>query len=66
MQTGSSVWKARSKDIRDVLKIAKLSNPADRKEDVTRPVDIPQKVSQKLARNIIDHSDVARMLNLIL
>jgi hypothetical protein len=36
IQIASSVWKAGSRDIRDVLKIAKLCNPVDKDEDVAR------------------------------
>jgi holliday junction DNA helicase RuvB len=43
IQIASSVWKMESKDIRDVLKIAKLCNPADTEEDVTRLISIHQK-----------------------
>src|ERR687885_604980 len=43
IQIASSVWKAGSKDIRDVLKIAKLCNPTDGEEDVARLVSIHQK-----------------------
>ena len=43
IQIASSVWKAGSRDIRDVLKIAKLCNPADGKEDITRLISIHQK-----------------------
>jgi hypothetical protein len=32
----TSVWKAGSKVMRDVLKIAKLCNPADTEEDIIR------------------------------
>ena len=39
----SSVWKAGSRDIRDVLKIAKLCNPADGEEDIARLITIHQK-----------------------
>jgi MoxR-like ATPase len=39
----SSVWKMRSKDIRDVLKIAKLCNPSDTEEDINRLISIHQK-----------------------
>jgi hypothetical protein len=42
-QIASSVWKTGSKDIRDVLKIAKLCNPADTKEDINRLISIHQK-----------------------
>jgi holliday junction DNA helicase RuvB len=35
VQIASSVWKTGSKDIRDVLKIAKLCNPSDGEEDIT-------------------------------
>lgn len=38
----SSVWKAGSRDIRDVLKIAKLCNAADT-EDINRLMSIHQK-----------------------
>jgi MoxR-like ATPase len=34
IQISSSVWKTGSRDIRDVLKIAKLCNPADTEEEV--------------------------------
>jgi MoxR-like ATPase len=43
IQIASSVWKAGSKDIRDVLKIAKLCNPSDREEDISRLISIHQK-----------------------
>src|ERR687885_617400 len=43
IQIASSVWKSGSRDIRDVLKIAKLCNPADTEEDVTRLILIHQK-----------------------
>jgi hypothetical protein len=43
IQIASSVWKAGSRDIRDILKIAKLCNPADTEEDVTRLISIHQK-----------------------
>ena len=43
IQIASSVWKAGSRDIRDVLKIAKLCNPADGEEDITRLVSIHQR-----------------------
>jgi holliday junction DNA helicase RuvB len=39
----SSVWKSGSRDIRDVLKIAKLCNPADTEEDITRLITIHHK-----------------------
>jgi hypothetical protein len=39
----SSVWKIGSKDIRDVLKIAKLCNPVDTEEDIDRLICIHQK-----------------------
>ncbi len=39
----SSVWKTGSKDIRDVLKIAKLCNPADTEADINRLIFIHQK-----------------------
>ena len=43
IQIASSVWKAGSRDIRDVLKIAKLCNPADTEEDINRLIAIHQK-----------------------
>jgi hypothetical protein len=44
MQIASSaVWKAGSKDIRDILKIAKLCNPMDIGEDINRLILIHQK-----------------------
>jgi holliday junction DNA helicase RuvB len=43
IQIASSVWKTGSKDIRDVLKIAKLSNPSDTEQDINRLIDISQK-----------------------
>ena len=39
----SSVWKSGSRDIRDVLKIAKLCNPTDTEEDINRLISIHQK-----------------------
>jgi Holliday junction DNA helicase RuvB len=43
IQIASSVWKAGGRDIRDVLKIAKLCNPTDTNEDITRLISIHQK-----------------------
>jgi len=43
MQIASSVWKTGSRDIRDVLKIAKLCNPSDTEEDINRLISIHQK-----------------------
>jgi len=43
IQIASSVWKTGSKDIRDVLKIAKLCNPSDGDEDIARLISIHQK-----------------------
>jgi MoxR-like ATPase len=43
IQIASSVWKTGSKDIRDVIKIAKLSNASDTEEDVNRLISIHQK-----------------------
>jgi MoxR-like ATPase len=43
IQIASSVWKTGSRDIRDVLKIAKLCNPSDREEDISRLIAIHQK-----------------------
>jgi hypothetical protein len=44
MQIASSaVWKAGSKDIRDILKIAKLCNPMDTGEDINRLILMHQK-----------------------
>ena len=36
IQIASSIWNAGSRDIRDVLKIAKLCNRADTEEDISR------------------------------
>ena len=47
IQIASSVWKTGSKDIRDVLKIAKLCNPTDTEEDVNRLIAIHQKYRKK-------------------
>jgi MoxR-like ATPase len=43
IQIASSVWKMGSRDIRDVLKIAKLCNPADTEENINRLIFIDQK-----------------------
>jgi Holliday junction resolvasome RuvABC ATP-dependent DNA helicase subunit len=43
IQIASSVWKNGSRDIRDVLKIAKLCNPRDSEEDINRLISIHQK-----------------------
>ena len=43
IQIAASVWKTGSKDIRDVLKIAKLCCAADTEEDVSRLLSIHQK-----------------------
>jgi MoxR-like ATPase len=43
IQIASSVWKTGSKDIRDVLKIAKLCNPTDTQEDINRLISIHHK-----------------------
>src|ERR671932_1675462 len=43
IQIASSVWKSGSRDIRDVLKIAKLCNHSDTEEDINRLISIHQK-----------------------
>jgi hypothetical protein len=43
IQIASSVWNAGSRDIIDVLKIAKLCNLADGEEDITGLISIHQK-----------------------
>jgi Holliday junction resolvasome RuvABC ATP-dependent DNA helicase subunit len=43
IQITSSVWKTGSRDVRDVLKIAKLCNPTDTEEDINRLISIHQK-----------------------
>jgi MoxR-like ATPase len=43
IQIASSVWKTGSRDVRDVLKIAKLCNPSDIQEDIDRLISIHQK-----------------------
>ncbi|MFL6319899.1 MAG: hypothetical protein ACJ72Q_05455 [Nitrososphaeraceae archaeon] len=42
IQIASSVWKTGSRDIRDVLKIAKLCNPSDGEEDISRLIHTPK------------------------
>ena len=39
IQIASSVWKTGSRDIRDVLKIAKLCSPVDTEEDINRHIN---------------------------
>ncbi|MFL6462541.1 MAG: AAA family ATPase, partial [Nitrososphaeraceae archaeon] len=43
IQIASSVWKIGSRDIRDVLKIAKLCNTMDTEEDIRRLISIHHK-----------------------
>jgi MoxR-like ATPase len=43
IKIASSIWKSESRDIRDALKIAKLCNPSDTEEDITRLITISQK-----------------------
>jgi hypothetical protein len=43
IQIASSAWKAGSRAIRDVLKIAKLCDPNDTEEDINRLISIHQK-----------------------
>jgi MoxR-like ATPase len=43
IQMASSVWKTGSRDIRDVLKIAKLCNRSDTEEDINRLISIHHK-----------------------
>jgi hypothetical protein len=43
IQIASSVWKTGSRDIRDVLKIAKLCNPTDTEQDIHRLISIHYK-----------------------
>jgi hypothetical protein len=43
IQIASSVWKTASRDIRDVLKIAKLCRPSDGEEEITRLMPIHKK-----------------------
>jgi holliday junction DNA helicase RuvB len=43
IQIASSVWESGSRDIRDVLKIAKLCNPADTEGDINRLISIHHK-----------------------
>jgi hypothetical protein len=50
----SSVWKSGSRDIRDVLKIAKLCNQSDTEEDINRLVSLHQSI-EKLVANITDN-----------
>jgi MoxR-like ATPase len=46
IQIASSVWKTGSRDIRDVLNIAKLCNPSDGEEDIIRLLTIQQKYNK--------------------
>ncbi|HYY51031.1 MAG TPA: AAA family ATPase, partial [Nitrososphaeraceae archaeon] len=46
IQIASSIWKTGSKDIRDVVKIAKLCNPKDTEEDINRLISIHQKYNK--------------------
>jgi hypothetical protein len=46
LQIASSVWKAGSRDIRDVLKIAELCSPVDTEDDIARLISIHQKYSK--------------------
>jgi hypothetical protein len=46
LQIASSVWKAGSRDIRDVLKIAELCIPVDTEDDIARLISIHQKYSK--------------------
>jgi len=43
IQVASSVWKSGSKDIIDVLKIAKLCSPSDGEDDINQLISIYQK-----------------------
>ena len=43
IQIAWSVWNTGGKDIRDVLKIAKLCNPVDTGEDINRLISIHKK-----------------------
>lgn len=43
IQMASSIWKTGSRDIRDVLKVAKLCNPSDGEEDIIRLISIHHK-----------------------
>ena len=43
IQIASSVWKSASRDIKDVLKIAKLCNQSDTEEDINRLISLHQK-----------------------
>jgi MoxR-like ATPase len=43
IQIASSLWRMDSRDIRDVLKIARLCNPSDGEEDIARLISIHKK-----------------------
>jgi Holliday junction resolvasome RuvABC ATP-dependent DNA helicase subunit len=43
IQIASSVWNTGNRDVRDVIKIAKLCNPRDTEEDINRLIIIHQK-----------------------
>jgi ATP-dependent Lon protease len=50
IQIASSVWKTGSRDIRNVLKIAKLCNPMDAEEYICRLISIHQKYRKNWQR----------------
>jgi MoxR-like ATPase len=43
IQIAAAVWETGSRDVRDVLKIAKLCSPADTEEDINRLISIHHK-----------------------
>jgi ATP-dependent Lon protease len=55
IQIASSVWKTGSRDIRYILKIAKLCNPSDGEEDITRLISIHQRYRKTLVTTISLH-----------
>jgi replication-associated recombination protein RarA len=57
IQIASSVWKTGSKDIRDVLKIAKLCSSADTEEDISRLIFIHHKY-RKTGKEYNQHNNV--------
>ena len=51
IQIATSVWKTGSRDIRNVLKIAELCNPADTEEDINRLTSIHRPYIKSVVKN---------------
>jgi hypothetical protein len=55
IQIASSVWTTGSRDIRDVLKIAKLCNPAETEDDINRLISIHQKYRKRGKESSVEY-----------